>query len=165
MGGCPSRTALGAAPEVTSAGFAVRPYQAPAPSGSGKPARLALISCVVRASWLVVRFWSDRGTVWLLPEKVSSAPTKLLQFAPIWTVLTVGASRAVVWCSAWDRACRLSAGPAIAANTHPQTSRASASVVPAAEPTARLRLCLPGTDLTPLPLRAARPRRPGAARR
>ena len=161
MGCFPLTTALGGACEVTSAGFALRPYQAPGPSGSGRPARLVLISCVVRASWLAVRFWSATGTFWLAPEKLTSASTKLVQFALTWTVLTVGASLAVIWCSAWDRACRLSAGPAIAANTHPQTSRASASVVPAAPPTALVR---PDRKLMPLPPRAARPRRPGAGR-
>ena len=66
---------------------------------------------------------------------------------------SVGLARpARVWCSAWDCVCRLSAGPASAANTHPQTSRASASVLPAAVPTARLR---PGIRLMPPSLPAS----------
>ena len=154
---------------MTTPGCAVSPYQLPGPSGRGSPARLVLISWLARASVLADRFWSA------MAPPVSGAPAamrieslKLVQFAPIWTVLTVGSSLAVIWCSAWDRACRLSAGPAIAANTHPQTSRASASVLPAAAPTARVR---PdpgrrrGTGLTPLPRRAARPRRPAAGPR
>ena len=144
----PFSTALGAAPEVTSAGFTPRPCQLPEASGSGRPARLVLISCAAWASCFPVRFRSLWGTVWLAPERGTSASTKLNQFAFTWTAVTVGASLAVVWCNAWDRACRLSAGPAIAANTQPQTSRASASVLPAAAPTARFR---PGTSLTPDP--------------
>ena len=95
---------------------------------------------MIRASWVAVRSWSATGTFWLAPEKLTSASTKLVQFALTWTALTVGASLSAVWCSAADRACRLSAGPAIAAKTQPATSRASASVLPAAAPTARFRL-------------------------
>src|SRR5580658_1046886 len=153
---------------MTSAGLGPSPSQAPGPSGSGRSARLALISCAVRASWPGVRLRSDTATFWLPPgERLASASVKLVQFALTWTVLTVGASLAVVWCSAWDRACRLSAGPAIAANTQSATSRASASVLATAAPTARFR---PDTGPRPdftlilLPRHVARRRRRVAGR-
>ena len=47
-------------------------------------------------------------------------------------LLVVLASPAMVWCSACVLVCRLSAGPAMPANTQPATSSPSASVPPAA---------------------------------
>ena len=99
---------------------------------------------------------------WLVPTPFwTSGPVKSDQFALTWTVLVVALRSARVWCSAWVRVCWLSAGPASAANTQPQTSRASASVLPAAAPTVRLRR-RPGLMLTPR--RAVRRRGLAAAR-
>ena len=128
MGGWPSSTALAATFEVTRATFEVRPYQAPAASGSGSRARLDLMSCVAWLSWPAVR---------VDPAGPASEVVKSLQLALTWAVLTVPASPAMVWWKAWDRTCRLSAGPDMAVNTQPQTSRASASVLPTATPARR----------------------------
>src|ERR1700685_478779 len=59
-----------------------------------------------------------------------------------------GPSRLSACCRASVRRCRLTAGPARAANTQPHASRASASVVPAAAPTTRARPRCP----LPLPI-------------
>ena len=96
-----------------------------------------------------------------------SEPEKVAQDAVTWTVLVVFGYPAMVWCSAWVRVCRLSAGPASAAKTQQQTSRASARALPAAVPTVRLtlnlNLQLMGLHLMPPPPPAVRRRRPAAA--
>lgn len=56
-----------------------------------------------------------------------------------WTTLMAGASPAIVCDRAWLRVCRLSAGPATAANTMPHTSSVSAITPP---------LPLPGITVT-----------------
>src|SRR5271170_3531769 len=63
----------------------------------------------------------------------------MFQLALTWMAVPSGPSRLSACCKASVRRRRLTAGPARAANTHPHTSRASASVVPAAAPTARPR--------------------------
>ena len=95
---------------------------------------------------------------WSEPEKVS-------QDALTWTVLVVLGYPARVWCSAWVRVCRLSAGPASAAKTHQQTSRASARALPAAVPTVRLTLShrVLGFQVMPPPPPAVRRRHPAGA--
>src|SRR6185437_13073773 len=149
-GGAPA-WALAAAPAATRIGFVVRLAHSPAASGSGVVRRPEPTSL---SAWgrTLSRFCPGRMG-WSEPEKVSQAPVT-------WTVLVVFGYPARVWCSAWVRVCRLSAGPASAAKTQQQTSRASARALPAAVPTVRLTLNL---HLMPPPPPAVRRRHPAAA--
>ena len=155
----------GGAPAATANAFELRPAQAPGPSGRGVAARLALTCWAAAANVLALRSGWDEFAI------AFSELTKSFRFALTWTALVVGASPVSVWCSASDRVCRLIAGPAMAANTQPQTSRASARVPPAAKPTVRFspgisrtrRPSLPPA-LTSPPRRAVPRRRPAAGR-
>jgi len=78
------------------------------------------------------------GPGWPFPLTCSASAT-WARVELAWTVLVVFGNPARVWCSAWVRVCRLSAGPARAVNTQPQVSSVSASALPNAVPTVRVR--------------------------
>ena len=68
-----------------------------------------------------------------------NASVNVFQLALTWMAVPSGPSRLRAFCRASVRRCRLTAGPAMAANTQPHTSKASASVPPATAPATRPR--------------------------
>src|SRR6516225_5770509 len=108
-----------------------------------------MCSLVVRPPQLPATIGTEcakpRASVLVVPDSSSSVRTgrpvrawvNVFEPAPTSMAAPSGPSRLNACCSASVRRCKLTAGPAMAANTQPHTSRASASVLPAAAPMAR----------------------------